>query len=141
MAAGAGSNVSLTLYFLRFALATNLALCLVWLACTVVPFMIWPPALFSWASFQDYLPLQLLQGYGLHNTFLLYGAASTSSGAWCMSRISQAAHSREGAYASSACSMRVPVRPCRFLGEVLWPWRTSTNVLLTQCRWVQLRAA
>ena len=79
MAAGAGSNVSLTLYFLRFALATNLALCLVWLACTVVPFMIWPPALFSWASFQDYLPLQLLQGYGLHNTFLLYGAASTSS--------------------------------------------------------------
>lgn len=71
----AGSNVSLTLYFLRFALATNLALCLVWLACTVVPFMIWPPGLFSWASFRDYLPLQLLQGYGLHNTFLLYGAA------------------------------------------------------------------
>ena len=35
MAARAGSNVSLTLYFLRLALATNLALCLVWLACTV----------------------------------------------------------------------------------------------------------
>ncbi|KAK9825842.1 hypothetical protein WJX81_002239 [Elliptochloris bilobata] len=68
-----GSNVSLTLYFLRFALAMNLALCLVWLACTVVPFMIWPPTTFSWAIFRDYLPLQLLQGYGLHNTFLLYG--------------------------------------------------------------------
>ena len=82
MAAGAGSNVSLTLYFLRFALAMNLALCLVWLACTVVPFMIWPPGLFAWASFRDYLPLQLLQGYGLHNTFLLYGAALGSEWPW-----------------------------------------------------------
>jgi hypothetical protein len=72
--ARAGSNVSLTLYFLRFALALNVALSLVWLACTVVPFMIWPPRLFSWAIFHDYLPLQLLQGYGLHDTFLLYGA-------------------------------------------------------------------
>jgi len=66
--------VSLTLYFLRFALALNVALSLAWLACTVVPFMIWPPRLFSWAIFHDYLPLQLLQGYGLHDTFLLYGA-------------------------------------------------------------------
>lgn len=71
--------MSLTLYFLRFALATNLALCLVWLACTVVPFMIWPPATFSWSVFHVYLPLQLLQGYGLHNTFLLYGASPPPS--------------------------------------------------------------
>ena len=96
--------MSLTLYFLRFALATNLALCLVWLACTVVPFMIWPPGLFSWASFRDYLPLQLLQGYGLHNTFLLYGAASTSkSSALCMPCDLLPSRSRVGSRASCAC--------------------------------------
>lgn len=125
--------MSLTLYFLRFALATNLALCLVWLACTVVPFMIWPPGLFSWATFRDYLPLQLLQGYGLHNTFLLYGAALSSPVAWCMPHLLLAARSRLGAYASSACSRRVILGPCRVFGEVMWakayickaPWRAG----------------
>ncbi|BDA42684.1 Transmembrane channel-like protein 7 [Coccomyxa sp. Obi] len=68
-----GSNVSLTLYFLRFALGINAALFLFWLGGTVIPFIISPPATFSWSYFQTYKPLDLLQGYGLHNTFLLYG--------------------------------------------------------------------
>ncbi|EIE24638.1 hypothetical protein COCSUDRAFT_46890 [Coccomyxa subellipsoidea C-169] len=68
-----GSNVSLTLYFLRFALGINAALCLFWLGGTVIPFMISPPPTFSWSYFKTYRPLDLLQGYGLHNTFLLYG--------------------------------------------------------------------
>ncbi|CAL8467662.1 g7200 [Coccomyxa elongata] len=68
-----GSNVSLTLYFLRFALGINAALFLFWLGGAVIPFIISPPATFSWSYFQTYKPLDLLQGYGLHNTFLLYG--------------------------------------------------------------------
>ena len=65
--------MSLTLYFLRFALGINTALCLFWLGGTVIPFMISPPPTFSWSYFKIYRPLDLLQGYGLHNTFLLYG--------------------------------------------------------------------
>lgn len=72
----AGSSVSLTLYFLRFALGINVALCLFWLGGAVIPFMISPPATFSWFYFRVYKPLDLLQGYGLHNTFLLYGKLS-----------------------------------------------------------------
>ncbi|KAK9909956.1 hypothetical protein WJX75_010045 [Coccomyxa subellipsoidea] len=68
-----GSNVSLTLYFLRFALGINTALCLFWLGGTIIPFMISPPTTFSWSYFKAYKPLDLLQGYGLHNTFLFYG--------------------------------------------------------------------
>jgi hypothetical protein len=65
--------VSLTLYFLRYALGVNLVLCLLWIACAVVPFLLSPPATFAWSYFTVYPPLALLQGYGLHNTFLLYG--------------------------------------------------------------------
>jgi hypothetical protein len=72
----AGSNVSLTLYFLRFALGINTALCLFWLGGTIIPFMISPPTTFSWSYFKAYKPLDLLQGYGLHNTFLFYGKQS-----------------------------------------------------------------
>jgi len=72
----AGSNVSLTLYFLRFALGINVALCLFWLGGAVIPFVISPPATFSWSYFRVYKPLDLVQGYGLHNTFLLYGELS-----------------------------------------------------------------
>ena len=71
---GPGSSVSLTLYFLRYALGVNLVLCLLWIACAVVPFLLSPPPTFAWAYFTLYPPLSLLQGYGLHNTFLLYGA-------------------------------------------------------------------
>ena len=39
----------------------------------MIPFIISPPATFSWSYFKIYKPLDLLQGYGLHNTFLLYG--------------------------------------------------------------------
>ena len=70
----AGSSVSIAFYFLRFAVGMNIGLCLLWLAATAVPFMISPPSTFSWSYFQVYPPLSLLQGYGLHNTFFLYGA-------------------------------------------------------------------
>ncbi len=69
----AGSNVSLTLYFLRFAMGINVAIAAFWLAGTVIPFCISPPSTFSWQYFKAYRPTDLLQGYGLHNTFLLYG--------------------------------------------------------------------
>jgi len=69
----AGSNVSLTLYFMRFAMGINVALAAIWLAGTVIPFIISPPTSFSWQYFTLYQPTALLQGYGLHNTFLLYG--------------------------------------------------------------------
>lgn len=66
--------MSLTLYFLRFSLGINAALAAFWLAGTVVPFLISPPATFSWSYFSAYPVASLLQGYGLHNTFLLYGS-------------------------------------------------------------------
>ena len=69
----AGSNVSLTLYFLRFAMGINAALAAFWLAGTVIPFIISPPNSFAWEYFKAYRPTELLQGYGLHNTFLVYG--------------------------------------------------------------------
>ena len=70
-----GSNVSLTLYFLRFAMGVNVAIAAFWLAGTVIPFVISPPSTFSWQYFKAYRPTDLLQGYGLHNTFLLYGGS------------------------------------------------------------------
>ena len=72
----AGSSVSLTLYFMRFAMGLNAALAAFWLAGTVIPFLISPPSTFSWQYFKAYRPTDLLQGYGLHNTFLLYGECS-----------------------------------------------------------------
>ena len=77
----AGSNVSLTLYFLRFAMGINVALAAFWLAGTVVPFIISPPSTFSWQYLKAYRPTDLLQGYGLHNTFLLYGKYQYEDGA------------------------------------------------------------
>jgi hypothetical protein len=69
-----GSNVSLTLYFLRFALGLNVILFFVWLALVVIPFLLWPPASFSWHIFNGGIPaVNLFQGYGLDYTFFLYG--------------------------------------------------------------------
>ena len=65
--------MSLTLYFLRFSMGINAAIAAFWLGGTVIPFIISPPSSFSWAYFKAYRPTDLLQGYGLHNTFLLYG--------------------------------------------------------------------
>jgi hypothetical protein len=76
----AGSNVSLTLYFLRFALGINAALAAFWLAGTVIPFIISPPNSFAWEYFKAYSPTELLQGYGLHNTFLVYGTSPSELG-------------------------------------------------------------
>lgn len=74
----AGSNVSLTLYFLRFALIINILMTAIWVIFTVFPFLTSPPTSFSWQIFTDTSPSLMLQGYGLDDTFLLYGEFSTS---------------------------------------------------------------
>ena len=65
--------MSLTLYFLRFAFFVNIALFVMWGLACVAPFVSHPPATFSWRIFQVYTPAQLIQGYGLGDTFFLYG--------------------------------------------------------------------
>ncbi|KAK9816511.1 hypothetical protein WJX72_001335 [[Myrmecia] bisecta] len=68
-----GSNVSLTLYFLRFAVLLNCLLLALWLVFATIPFMLNPPPTFHWRIFQEYSAKQLFQGYGLDDTFFLYG--------------------------------------------------------------------
>lgn len=74
----AGSNVSLTLYFLRFAFIINVIMMAIWVVLTVFPFFNSPPDSFSWEIFKDTSPALMVQGYGLDNTFLLYGELSPS---------------------------------------------------------------
>ena len=69
----AGSNVSLTLYFVRFALLMNFIILAIWVCLTVFPFFDSPPSTFSWSIFRQEPAKDMLQGYGLDNTFLLYG--------------------------------------------------------------------
>eukprot|EP00891_Asterochloris_glomerata_P000729 jgi/Astpho2/729/fgenesh1_pg.00015_%23_12_t len=68
-----GSNVSLTLYFVRFALLMNFIILAIWVCLTVFPFFDSPPSTFSWSIFRQEPAKDMLQGYGLDNTFLLYG--------------------------------------------------------------------
>ena len=68
-------DLSLTLYFLRYVLFVNCGLFVMWLAAVIIPFLLSPPTTFAWSYFTTYPRLSLLQGYGLHNTFLLYGCA------------------------------------------------------------------
>ena len=46
-----GSNVGLTLYFLRWTVLLNLFISLLWIVFTVVPFVVYPPDTFSWNLF------------------------------------------------------------------------------------------
>ena len=62
------------MYFLRYVLFVNCGLFVMWLAAVIIPFLLSPPTTFAWSYFTTYPALSLLQGYGLHNTFLLYGA-------------------------------------------------------------------
>ena len=70
----AGSSVALTLYFLRFGLEVNIVQLALWKLLVVLPFLLAPPPAFSWSLFLETRPADLLQGYGLADTFLVYGA-------------------------------------------------------------------
>lgn len=76
----AGSNVSLTLYFIRFAMGMNLVLLLIWAALALGPFLLQAPPTFRWNQIQDYSIASVLQGYGMDNSFLLYGEFSATCG-------------------------------------------------------------
>ena len=65
--------MSLTLYFVRFALLMNFIILAIWVCLTVFPFFDSPPSTFSWSIFKQEPAKDMLQGYGLDNTFLLYG--------------------------------------------------------------------
>lgn len=45
----------------------------IWVIFTVFPFFNSPPESFSWEIFKETSPSLMLQGYGLDDTFLLYG--------------------------------------------------------------------
>lgn len=69
--------VAAALRFIRLGLAVNLLQLLVWLVLVVLPFIVKPPASFSWSLFRSTKAQYLLQGYGLGSTFLFYGEAKT----------------------------------------------------------------
>ena len=66
--------MALTLYFVRFALGLNLVLLVIWVVCTVGPFFLQPPTTFRWNQVSAYRAKSIVQGYGLDNTWFLYGA-------------------------------------------------------------------
>lgn len=65
--------MSLTLYFLRFALWINVLMLAIWGVLAVFPFFLSPPTNFSWRTFTNTSPSYMIQGYGLDDTFLVYG--------------------------------------------------------------------
>ena len=69
----AGSNVALTLVFLRFALLMNLVLLVLWLLLVVMPFWAKPPVTFRWNQISSYSVKLVIQGYGLDSSFIVYG--------------------------------------------------------------------
>ncbi len=75
----AGSNVALTLCFIRFALLLNVALLVLWLLLVVMPFWVKPPVTFRWSQLTAYSAKRIAQGFGLDNSFLLYGAQAARS--------------------------------------------------------------
>lgn len=66
--------MALTLCFVRFALYLNLTLSLLWLVLTVIPFLVRPPVTFRWNQFGAYSAKNVIKGFGLDNSFLVYGA-------------------------------------------------------------------
>ena len=65
--------MALTLYFIRFALGLNLVLLAIWAVCTVGPFFAQQPTTFRWDQVGAHSAASILQGYGLDNSFFLYG--------------------------------------------------------------------
>jgi len=65
--------VSLTLYFMRFAFWLNVLMLAIWVVLAVFPFFDSPPTSFSWQLFKETSPGLMVQGYGLDDTFLVYG--------------------------------------------------------------------
>ena len=45
----------------------------IWGVLAVFPFFLSPPTNFSWKTFTDTSPSYMIQGYGLDDTFLVYG--------------------------------------------------------------------
>eukprot|EP00210_Caulerpa_lentillifera_P006317 g6034.t1 len=68
-----GSNVGITLYFLRWILYLNLVISALWIMFTVVPFIAYPPSTFSWDLFAENNATELLNGKALGRTWFLYG--------------------------------------------------------------------
>ncbi len=66
--------MALTLYFVRFALGLNLLLLAIWAVCTVGPFYLQPPPTYRSNQISAYSASSILQGYGLDNTWFVYGA-------------------------------------------------------------------
>ena len=131
--------MSLTLYFLRFSMGINAAIAAFWLGGTVIPFIISPPSSFSWAYFKAYRPTDLLQGYGLHNTFLLYGKGrirhgrSNSAKQVCSSHITA-----EQPHTSNTLPNHAFVRLsiCEGISEA---FKSAADVFCVTCvRWLQL---
>ncbi|DBA94620.1 hypothetical protein WJX77_009861 [Trebouxia sp. C0004] len=75
-----GSNVSLTLYFMRFAFWLNVLMLAIWVVLAVFPFFDSPPKSFSWQLFKETSPGLMVQGYGLDDTFLVYGGYNYTVG-------------------------------------------------------------
>ena len=59
----------------------NLLLLLLWLLVVVLPFWVKPPVTFRWNQFTAYSAKNIVQGFGLDNTFFLYGALASSCNA------------------------------------------------------------
>ena len=74
-----GSAVAAAFHFIQFCLGLNFLQLIVWAILVVIPFMLQPPTSFSWSIFRSTSPKYLLQGYGMGQTFLLYGPSSLSS--------------------------------------------------------------
>lgn len=45
----------------------------IWGVLAVFPFFLSPPTNFTWRTFTDTSPAYMIQGYGLDDTFLVYG--------------------------------------------------------------------
>lgn len=71
--------MALTLSFIRFALFMNVGLLVLWVLIVVMPFWVKPPVTFRWDQLRAYSAQQVVQGFGLDNTFFLYGAKSSGS--------------------------------------------------------------
>ena len=58
---------------MRFAFWLNVLMLAIWVVLAVFPFFDSPPTSFSWQLFKETSPGLMVQGYGLDDTFLVYG--------------------------------------------------------------------
>ena len=77
LCAAPGSTVAAALHYIQFGLALNCLQFLVWAILVVIPFLLRPPIAFEWPLFREAGALNLLAGYGMGQTFLLYGTLLT----------------------------------------------------------------